>query len=203
MAPQQPRKPSRKSIAPIASMMYAPVKSRGLAATISRKPVGSTMTQIPTPSRHAPPSCHSTMRGKRGKGGDRSTLTAAAGMLVSSVSFNQRCFGKSVSVANILCWAGDCWHAVMLLSAFLAHSMKHQQQKHLFFLNTSLYQLLILCPMLERLSLESLPHLQGMAQWRGTGEPSPLQWHLAPVRAGWLGAPTLQRQEQHGSPGMW
>lgn len=101
MAPQQPRKPSRKSIAPIASMMYAPVKSRGLAATISRKPVGSTMTQIPTPSRHAPPSCHSTKRGKRGKG-DRSTLTAAEGTVVSSVSFDQRCFGISVSVANIL-----------------------------------------------------------------------------------------------------
>lgn len=67
MAPQQPRKPSRKSIAPMASMMYAPVKSRGLAATISRKPVGSTMTQIPSPSRHAPPSCHSTRTGERGR----------------------------------------------------------------------------------------------------------------------------------------
>lgn len=56
MAPQQPRKPSRNSRLPRATTTYTPVNSSGLAATISLKPIGSSSTQTPTPSRKQPPS---------------------------------------------------------------------------------------------------------------------------------------------------
>lgn len=116
MAPQQPRKPSRKSIAPIASMMYAPVKSRGLAATISRKPVGSTMTQIPTPSRHAPPSCHGTRRGERGRYVNIKQQLQENWinycLLVKGARLENLCF----FVAYTLHQAGDCQYATQSLS---------------------------------------------------------------------------------------
>ena len=56
MAPQQPRKPSRNSTPPTARTAYTPVNNSGLAATISLKPIGSSSTQTPPPSRREPPS---------------------------------------------------------------------------------------------------------------------------------------------------
>lgn len=55
MAPQQPRKPSRNSILPMARITYTPVNRSGLAATISLKPIGSNSTHMPTPNRKEPP----------------------------------------------------------------------------------------------------------------------------------------------------
>lgn len=123
MAPQQPRKPSRKSIAPMASMMYAPVKSRGLAATISRKPVGSTMTQIPTPSRHTPPSCHGTTRRERGRRVNISNCCGKTGF--SSIFWSEVSWRICVSLWHMLSAEQVIVDMVLLLS--LAHWMKHLQ----------------------------------------------------------------------------
>lgn len=136
-APQQPRKPSRNSIAPMASMMYAPVKSRGLAATISRNPVGSTMTQIPMPSRQAPPSYH----GRERRGKEQRVNSPMIDWILQQILYKEVPFECSCSTANVLCKACDsAYEQCSLHSSFpsFSHYWGHVQQAASLFLKITM-----------------------------------------------------------------
>lgn len=94
------------------------------------------MTQIPSPSRHAPPSCHSTRAGERGRQVNRKQLLQKTWipcyLLITDVNLEKLCCSK----ACILCCA--FWHATLSITCSINESFA---AKAPFFLDTSFYQL--------------------------------------------------------------
>lgn len=80
------------------------------------------MTQIPSPSRHAPPSCHSTRAGERGRQVNIKQLLQKnwihCYLLIKDVDLENLCFSR----ACILCCAGDFWHGTLSISCSINES---------------------------------------------------------------------------------